>query len=135
LHVAVAGAYAYVADYEAGLQIIDVSDPAAPVRVGGYDTSGGAYGVAVAGRYVYVADDGGGLVILLPQCGSTPADSNCDGAVSVFDIDPFVQALTDRPAWEAAYACDYLCANDCNQDGAVNAFDIDPFILLLTGGR
>ena len=37
--MAVAGNYAYVAD-GAGLQVIDVSNPANPVRVGGYDTSG-----------------------------------------------------------------------------------------------
>jgi hypothetical protein len=124
-----------VAGDGSGLQIIDVSDPAGPARVGGCDTSGRASAVAVAGCYVYVADAAGGLVILLPECGSMPADSNCDGAVNALDIDPFVLALTDRPAWEAAYPCDYLCANDCNQDGAVNAFDIDPFVVLLTGGR
>jgi hypothetical protein len=34
------GNFAYVADGDAGLQIIDVNDPANPQRVGGYDTSG-----------------------------------------------------------------------------------------------
>jgi hypothetical protein len=53
----------------------------------------------------------------------------------MLDIDAFVLALTDRSAWQTAYRCDYLCANDCNQDGAVNVFDIDPFVLLLTGAR
>ncbi len=38
--VAVSGNYAYVADENAGLQVIDVSNPANPQRVGGYDTSG-----------------------------------------------------------------------------------------------
>ena len=38
--VAVSGNYAYVADGVAGLQVIDVSNPANPQRVGGYDTSG-----------------------------------------------------------------------------------------------
>src|SRR5687767_8751998 len=49
--VAVSGNYAYVADYTAGLQVIDVSNPASPQRVGGYDTSGLASGVAVSGNY------------------------------------------------------------------------------------
>ena len=62
--VAVAGGYAYVADYNAGLQVIDVRNPAAPVRVGGYDTSGYAWGVAVAGGYAYVADDTAGLQVI-----------------------------------------------------------------------
>jgi hypothetical protein len=51
------GNYAYVADFAAGLQVIDVSNPASPQRVGGYDTSGYARGVAVSGNYAYVADD------------------------------------------------------------------------------
>ena len=62
------------------------------------------------------------------------ADSNCDGAVNAFDIDPFVVALADRVTWEATYTCDYLCANDVNCDGAVNAFDIDPFVACLASG-
>ena len=53
--VAVSGNYAYVADGEAGLQVIDVRNPTNCVRVGGYDTSGYAKGVAVSGNYAYVA--------------------------------------------------------------------------------
>jgi hypothetical protein len=34
-----------------GLQVLDVSNPANPQRVGGYDTSGLALGVAVSGNY------------------------------------------------------------------------------------
>ena len=57
-------AVAYVADGDAGLQVIDVSNPANPVRVGGYDTSGYAYGVAVSGNIAYVADDDAGLQVI-----------------------------------------------------------------------
>ena len=32
--------------------------------VGGYDTSGNAYGVAVSGSYAYVADDTAGLQVI-----------------------------------------------------------------------
>jgi len=35
-----------------------------PVRVGGYDTSGSAYGVAVLGNYAYVADGSAGLQVI-----------------------------------------------------------------------
>jgi subtilisin-like proprotein convertase family protein len=62
-----------------------------------------------------------------------PADSNCDGSVNAFDIDPFVMALTAGDQWSATYPCEYMCANDINCDGAVNTFDIDPFVLCLTG--
>jgi len=59
---------------------------------------------------------------------------NCDGDVNVFDIDPFVLALTDEPGYAAQYpACDINNA-DINGDGAINVFDIDPFVLCLTGG-
>ena len=55
---------AYVADYDAGLQLIDVSDPAAPRRLGGFDTSGNASGVQVAGNLAYIADGRWGLQII-----------------------------------------------------------------------
>ena len=58
------GTTAYVADDDTGLQVIDVSDPANPTRLGGYDTSGSARGVAVAGNRVYVADYEKGLRVL-----------------------------------------------------------------------
>jgi hypothetical protein len=61
-------------------------------------------------------------------------DMNCDGALNVFDIDPFVLALTNPAAYHAAYPCCFINAGDVNQDGVINAFDIDPFVLLLTGG-
>ncbi len=63
----------------------------------------------------------------------TAGDLNCDGLVNVFDIDPFVLALTDARGYAAAYpGCDVRTA-DLNYDGAVNAFDIDPFVAVLTG--
>jgi hypothetical protein len=47
--VAVSGSYAYVADGDAGLRVIDVSNPSSPREVGAYDTPGDAWGVAVSG--------------------------------------------------------------------------------------
>jgi hypothetical protein len=67
------------------------------------------------------------------MCTYDLGDLSCDGAVDVFDIDPFVLALTSPEVYAAQWAdCDYMLA-DANGDGAVNAFDIDPFVLLLTG--
>ena len=61
-------------------------------------------------------------------------DTNCDGAVNPFDIDPFILALTAPAAYQSAFPnCNILSA-DCNADGLVNPFDIDPFIALLTSG-
>jgi hypothetical protein len=62
-----------------------------------------------------------------------PADTNCDGDVSFFDIDPFLLALFDPTGYAAAYpACDIDSA-DCNSDGEVNFFDIDAFLACLFG--
>ena len=61
--MAVAGRYAYVATEGAGLRVVDVSSPTAPVEVGFCDTMRDAYGVAVAGNYAYVADGDGLRVV------------------------------------------------------------------------
>jgi len=54
----VSGNRVYLADERACLQVIDVSNPAQPLRVGvgGYYTRGIASGVAFSGAYAYVAD-------------------------------------------------------------------------------
>ena len=63
-NVEVAGAFAYVAAGAAGLQAVNVSNPAAPAIVGSLDTPGTAIDVRLAGRYAYVADGAAGLQIL-----------------------------------------------------------------------
>lgn len=64
LAVDIAGRYAYVADDNAGLQVIDISDPTAPAQVGGFDTVGVALSVQVVGNYAYIADGTAGIQIL-----------------------------------------------------------------------
>lgn len=60
-----------------------------------------------------------------------PGDLNCDGAITVSDIGPFVNALTDPPTYEAQFPnCDLALA-DINADGAVTVSDIGPFVELL----
>ena len=78
---------------------------------------------------------GGGEWLADASCAPNPCvrrgDANCDGAVNVFDIDPFVLALVDMSSYQAEYGC---TANaDCNCDGDVNVFDIDPFVECLVG--
>jgi hypothetical protein len=46
------------------LQVIDISNPASPLKVGSCDTSGHAYGIAVGGNYAYVADGEAGLQVI-----------------------------------------------------------------------
>ncbi len=65
-------------------------------------------------------------------CPFRHGDLNCDTAIDVFDIDPFILALTDPAAYHSQYPhCDQRLA-DINNDGQINTIDIDPFVLLLT---
>lgn len=54
LWIYISGNYLYLADQDAGLQVIDISNPANPILAGNYETSGSALGVYVRGNYVYV---------------------------------------------------------------------------------
>ncbi len=53
----VAGKYAYVADGDEGLQVLDIGNPERPTIVGNADIPGDAHGVYVAGNYSYVTAD------------------------------------------------------------------------------
>lgn len=67
--------------------------------------------------------------------GYMTGDANCDGAVNNFDIDVFVEAITDPGAWVLARPlCNFYCVVDINRDGAVNNFDIDPFVTCILAG-
>ncbi|TWT41771.1 hypothetical protein RAS1_28930 [Phycisphaerae bacterium RAS1] len=59
-------------------------------------------------------------------------DMNCDGAVNILDINPFVLALQARTLYEAQYPdCDYSNA-DMNGDGDADILDINPFVVRLS---
>lgn len=86
-----------------------------------------------------VADTGEGTAPLLDigayeWLPSLIGDMNCDGVVNNFDIDPFVLALTDTTAYEAAFPDCNINNGDVNDDGVVNNFDIDPFTECIAGG-
>ncbi len=53
----------FVASEQRGLQIIDVSNPSAPYRIGSVQTAY-AKGVAADNNYIYIADEDEGLVIV-----------------------------------------------------------------------
>jgi len=80
--VAISGNYAYVADQESGLAIIDISDPTNPGAPIYRDTNGSAFEVAISGNYAYVADSGFGLAIINvsdPTNPGTPVYRDTDG--------------------------------------------------------
>ncbi len=90
--------------------------------------------VADADMSLFVADVGCVAAEWVPNpCPGQPiGDSNCDGAVNVFDLEPFSVAVCEgRAAWAALIAparCDFLCVNDLDGNGVVDAFDIDLFV-------
>jgi hypothetical protein len=61
--VAVSGSIAYLADYEAGIRVLDVSNADQPALLGTFDTPGSAQDVWIVGSYAYVADGAAGLTI------------------------------------------------------------------------
>jgi hypothetical protein len=117
--VAVSGGYAYVADGDAGLQVIDISNPAAPVRVAGLDTSDSADGVAVSGGYAYVADWTAGLQVI--------NISNPAAAVRVAECDTNGNAAGVAVSGAYAYVADVT--------GGLQVIDIsDPAAPVRVGG-
>jgi len=62
--VDVQGNYAYLADWNEGLKIIDISDKYKPELAGEFDTKGYAFKVTVQGNYAYVSDWDEGLAII-----------------------------------------------------------------------
>jgi uncharacterized protein YjdB len=77
--VCLSGNYAYVADDESGLQIIDVSNPANPILAGTYSTTGAINSVFVSGNHAYATDDYNGLLIIDV---SNPASPVLEGSYS-----------------------------------------------------
>jgi len=61
--VKVVGNFAYVACRQSGLWIVDISNPAAPVRVTGYDTSGYASNLDIRDHYLALSSGGGGVYL------------------------------------------------------------------------
>lgn len=62
-------------------------------------------------------------------------DLDCDGAVSNFDIDRFILAVSNPAAYAAAFPQCPRENADANQDGRVDNFDIDAFVALVVTGR
>ncbi|MGD2084953.1 MAG: hypothetical protein PVH61_02095 [Candidatus Aminicenantes bacterium] len=88
--VFIRGNYAYCAADLAGLDIIDISSPYQPRKVGNIDTPGFAIDVHVKGNYAYVADfheDKGGLLVIdisSPCCPIRVGTYKCKYLWSVF---------------------------------------------------
>src|SRR5512139_963956 len=86
--VAVQGDYAYVAAGQAGLVVLNVVNPAAPVVVGGCLLSQIARAVTVVGNWAYVADGMGGLRIVNIGDPAAPFEvGSLDGLGNALNVD------------------------------------------------
>ncbi len=65
------GNYAYLANGDNGISIVDISAPSSPIFVGSYDTDGYALDIDLSGNYACVADSSG-LVIVDVSSPSSP---------------------------------------------------------------
>jgi hypothetical protein len=55
-----------------------------------------------------------------------PCDTNCDGSIDAFDIEPFVDLLVGPNPTPCA-----PCTGDANGDGVIDTSDIEPFLQCL----
>jgi hypothetical protein len=118
----VAGKYAYIASFNDGVEILDVSDPTNPTHVGAiFDNNttalGGASSIVVAGKYAYVAAYTDGVEILDI---SDPTNPTHVGAI----FDNGTTALAGAYSIYVAGKYAYVAARD---DDGVEIIDIsDP---------
>ena len=115
-HVEVVAPCAYMTDYRYGLHVIDVSDPANPERLGGFDATGGefpsriyAFGVGVRGNCAYTTDQRHDRLQIINV--SEPSRPVAAGGIGTGNLGPgtFVQVV-DRYAYVSA--------------GGLNVFDL-----------
>jgi hypothetical protein len=103
--VAVAGRFAFLANDTAGLQVVDVSDPASPSATGRLtDTYGNA-------KALVVSDDT--ALVAVSEPGATRVPGGSPGALSIVDVSDAAQPMEvgrlalDQPAFKVASSGDY----------------------------
>ena len=62
--VKIKGKYVYIANRQEGLQIVEVSNPLSPERIGGFNNSGAGEAVELADNIAYLADNNDGLEVI-----------------------------------------------------------------------
>jgi hypothetical protein len=96
----VTGDYAYIADANGGLRVIDISDPSSPIEAGSYNPSppGWVQDVAVVEGYAYVTDLERGLWVVNVTDPAEPSGSSFYRP----PISPGAIAITEDYAYTAA---------------------------------
>ncbi len=111
--------YAYVADGDAGIQVVEIIDPANPRTESTLDTPGQARDVTVANGYVYVADGDSGLHVVDP---AQPQQLQILGSVN-----------TQGPAYGVTVADGYAYVADAA--GGLNVVDVSDLYNPVVVGR
>jgi hypothetical protein len=123
--VFVSGNYAYVSEFSAGLQVVNVANPAQPTLVGSYATPGSAFRVFVTGNYAYIADGTGGIQIINVTNPSQPTLTGHYASENAFDV--FVSGgyayVTDRGSDYASPIFEIVSIADPSQPVLVGTFD------------
>jgi hypothetical protein len=131
--VVLTGSHAYVADGSGGLRVVDVTDPAEPLEVGYYTTTGTARDVAVSGQYAYVADGDGGLRVIDVGTPTQPVEIGAYDALtfstSVFISDSVVYLIDDS---KVLYTFD---VSDPSQPQKLGSFGIPNAIRVVVAGE
>lgn len=68
------------------------------------------------------------------ECGGLLGDLNCDGVANVIDLNAFVLALLDPPAYAQQFPGCSILNGDIDGDGATTVLDINGFVALILGG-
>ena len=124
--VTISGNYAYVADKDAGLAIIDISDPTNPGNLVYRDTNDEAKRVTISGNYAYVADGTSGLAIIATNVSditdaagnratlTLPSSSSIgiNKAIIIDTTDPTVSSVTSSTA-DGSYKVRRCNSNKC----------------------
>ncbi|MDB4785229.1 DUF5011 domain-containing protein [Akkermansiaceae bacterium] len=87
--VVVDGNYAYVADGQQGLTVVNVSDPESPTLAGNYNPSWDIGDVAISGGYAYLANQSGGVRVVNIADPSNPtevAQYDTEGSARGIDV-------------------------------------------------
>lgn len=90
-YIALQGQYAYVANDQGGLQIVDIADPGRPTVTGYYQSQANVQGIAVRDTFAYLAlaagpPNNGGLVILNIRDPREPAFVSQDNWFYAYNI-------------------------------------------------
>lgn len=95
------GRYSYIADGTSGLQVVDMGNPTAPIRVAGCSTTN-ANGVALSsdGRFAFVADHDAGLRVIDVSVPTHPR------LVGGFDTPSFAMDVALSPDGRHAFVAD-----------------------------